>query len=121
MSKLSPAPKPRHKAQKKRFHARRDGAFADWIRQQPCILQGRSIVISGELIQHHCWLPVECCHVRSRGAGGNDRANTYAGCRIAHGSQHNLGLRSFEARWKVALAAEAEILWKRYLAEGGRA
>ncbi len=114
MSKLSPAPKPRHKAQKKRFAARRDHAYMAWLHTKPCLLFG--------VPRHVCWLgSVEGAHVKSRGAGGDDRANLVPLCLTAHREQHSIGTRSFERKWRINLRYAAERLYAAYLADVGRA
>src|SRR5438132_5124150 len=122
MSKLSPAPKVKPRAQKKRFAARRDPACQAWIRAQPCRVNQRMIVDwrQGKFGDHTCWGPVQVCHVKSRGAGGSDHRNVVPLCAGAHDEQGR-GIKSFERHWGLDLKAEAARLYQLYLAEGGRA
>jgi hypothetical protein len=91
----------------KRFAARREPKYCAWIRTLPCLLAGRTC--------HDCYGPVECCHVVSRGAGGYDRGNTFPACRSAHRYQHRAGIRTFEARYALDLAALATQLEARWV------
>ena len=115
MSKLSPAPKPRHKAQKKRFHARRDPAYQDWVRERPCLLWIARGHWSSEP-RHYCLGVVQVCHVKSRGAGGFDHENIIPLCAGAHDEQGR-GIKSFERKWGIKLGTAALALWERYCAE----
>lgn len=51
--------------------------------------------------------PSEAAHVRSRGAGGRDRANVAPLCREHHREQHDVGIVSFEAAHDLDLEAVA--------------
>lgn len=48
--------------------------------------------------------PSDPAHHPSRGAGGKDR-DTFPACRACHREQHDVGVRTFEARHGVDLAA----------------
>jgi len=93
----------------------RDPKFLDFVRAQPCVLRNRWYYAGGDhtfencdcVIYHVCPGAVRACHVKSRGAGGVDRANVYAGCDYAHDAQGRLGIPAFEKRWGVNLRAEA--------------
>jgi hypothetical protein len=78
--------------------------YIAWIRTHPCVLAD----------QHPCLGPVQCCHVKSRGAGGPDRANCYPGCAGAHRQQHDMGLRAFQSHWGVDLQTVAHRLDAEY-------
>ena len=69
-----------------------DLPYRAWIRTQPCIICGRD---------------AEPCHVRSRGAGGTDLGNIVPMCRIHHTEQHKIGIKTFQAKWKVDMVALA--------------
>jgi hypothetical protein len=86
-----------------RFPKGVDEAYREWIRGRPCVLFGHPA-------GHQCLGAVECCHVKTRGAGGHDRGNCYPGCRGAHTLQHTLGIRSFEKLFGIDLAAIASEL-----------
>lgn len=77
----------------KRFAARRDPAYADWIRQMVCLVC--------------CGRPAEAAHVRSRGAGGDDRGNLVPLCHQHHAEQHRIGIRSFADRYDINLVGTA--------------
>ena len=111
---MNPIPKPQVRKQKKRFAARRDPVYAAWIGRHHCLLWHRSYDANGNW--HRCWGPVQVCHVKSRGAGGNDHGNIVPLCAGAHDEQHRMGIRSFEQRWGVVLADEAKRLWRVYQA-----
>ena len=95
---------------KRRFANLRDEAYQGWIRQQPC-------VISGEITAFRCVGPVECAHVKSRGAGGTDRGNCLPLCASHHRYQHAIGARSFEKVFRLDLAAVAAALDVQYESE----
>lgn len=109
------------KSQRQLFWKRRDKAFTDWVRGQSCILlehRRQEATYTGTVPpigpRHWCGQPVQVCHVKSRGAGGADRANVVPMCAGAHDEQHRIGLRSFEKRHGINLQAEAAYLWARY-------
>lgn len=91
----------------KRFAARRDPAYATWVRSGLC------------LIGDQCFgTGVDACHVKSRGAGGDDRGNLIPLCRSHHREQHQIGLRSFERKYGVDLMAHAQHLATVYQSKG---
>ncbi len=90
--------------------------YRDFVRAQPCAIWHRweqrghhSVWCGIEPLdrQHDCTGRVQACHVTSRGAGGADVGNLYAGCAAAHHEQHAIGIPAFEARWGIDLRAEA--------------
>ena len=46
--------------------------------------------------------PSDPAHIRSRGAGGRDRANVVPLCRTCHSLQHAIGIKTFQARIQEA-------------------
>jgi hypothetical protein len=93
-----------------RFPKRRDPAYCAWIRTLPCLLRE---VLTAD------WRPacagrVECAHVQSRGAGGDDVANTVPLCTHHHRRQHCLGIRGFQGLYGLRLAAIATRLANSY-------
>jgi len=106
----------------KAFRHRRDPQYAAYVRLQQCILfqkwylRGESPTMV-QTVWHCCTSVPRACHVQSRGAGGDDRGNLYAGCDAAHDAQHLLVIRSFQARWGIDLKAEAERLYQQYVKE----
>lgn len=103
MSRGKPIRKRNPRTGGKRFPKRRDEAYRDWIRTLPCCLTG--CVTRSR---------VECAHVRSRGAGGDDVGNCVPLCRSHHDWQHRDGIKSFQAHFHVDLAAIAADLATRY-------
>jgi len=103
----------------KAFRARRDTVYSDWVRQHSCLLVIWQLAGLTTRRDHACWGPVQVCHVRSRGAGGDDRGNLVPLCAGAHEEQHRIGIRSFQARWGIDLTAEAARLWAQYQRETG--
>jgi hypothetical protein len=75
-----------------RFPKRVDEAFRDWIRSLPCCLRGCITRTR-----------VECAHVKTRGAGGEDVGNCVPLCRAHHEHQHLIGIKSFQAFHHVDL------------------
>ena len=86
-------------------YARDFGGLAVFVRGLPCLVCRAR--------------PVDPAHVRSRGAGGHAwigdpdnpataRGNLVPLCRKHHREQHDTGLRSFETKHGLVLAAEAE-------------
>ena len=108
----------------KRFAGKRDAEYAAWIRRQPCLVTGCR---TGEWPHWNAphiivrdWLTavtVEACHVRSRGAGGDDHGNLVPLASFLHREQHAIGIRSFSAKYGLDLQADAARLWARYTEE----
>ena len=93
-----------------RFPKRRDPAYCAWIRTLPCLLCDNLAVLDWIDAGKPCGGPVECAHVRSRGAGGPDVANTVPLCRKHHRQQHDIGIRSFERIYGISLELKALVL-----------
>ncbi|HTG26072.1 MAG TPA: hypothetical protein VK681_39105 [Reyranella sp.] len=87
-----------------------------FIRRQPCILAGRTPCECDGFLREGNRLVSDCCHVKTRGAGGRDEHNVYPGCRRHHGEQED-GIKSFERKYGVCLKALAHEFTERYLAE----
>lgn len=90
-----------------RFPHRRDPAYCAWIRTHDC------------LIGRDCAGRVECAHVKTRGAGGMDVANTVPLCTRHHREQHSHGIRTFERKYRVDLVTVALVFGTRQPAEIG--
>ncbi len=90
-----------------RFPGRRQPDYKAWIATLPCLVTGG-------------W-PVDPAHVRSRGAAGSDYANIVPLTHRLHRELHDMGRRTFEAKYGVDLAREAALLAVRYDDEMGRA
>lgn len=84
-------------------------AFREYVRGLPCVLRGHPA-------GHVCHGLVECCHVKTRGAGGADAANCFPACRAAHFTQHDLGIKSFQRLFGLDLPTIAAETWADYQA-----
>ena len=80
-----------------RFPRRRDAAYRAWVASMPCLVPG-------------CRRPAECCHIKSRGAGGDDVGNCVPMDRFHHQEQHHLGILTFQVRYGLDLAGRAKLL-----------
>lgn len=88
MSPSVPKPGVQPKSKKvKRFSEKRDPKYAAFIRTLPCALKGHP--------EHYCAGNVQACHLKSRGAGGDDYANLFPACLAGHKEQHDVGIRYF--------------------------
>lgn len=74
---------------------------------------------------YEAWWQVECTHVRSRGAGAFDVGETAPLCHKHHQEEHQIGIKSFEAKYGIDLHVIAERLagmWQKlqmeYVADG---
>lgn len=96
-----------------RFPHRRNKAYTDWVASHVCILASRG----------HCWHPVEeiergrlsdPAHVRkTRGAGADDEGEVVNLCRQHHREQEGR-TAYFDAKYRVDLILNAEVLWRKY-------
>ena len=84
---------------KKRGHRHkdyvRDEAYLDYVRYLPC------------LVARECGGVTEPAHVKSRGAGGKDWANTVPLCSVHHHEQHTCVIKTFQRKYRIDLKAEA--------------
>jgi len=93
LNRKTPIKKANAKRKRTRFaRAYASGDNVARIQAMPCVVCGRA--------------PSEAAHVRSRGAGGTWR-DIVPLCRDHHRIQHAMGIRSFEERFDVDLAAIA--------------
>lgn len=83
----------------KRFARRRDPAYARWVRSGLCLIGDQCFGVG-----------VDACHVKTRGAGGDDRGNLVPLCREHHREQHQIGIQTFQRKYGVDLAAHAHHL-----------
>jgi len=91
--KRSPIRKANPKRKRQRFQdAFGSAAYLERIQALPCVVCGQT--------------PSEAAHVRSRAAGGTWR-DLVPLCHAHHQEQHTIGIRSFEDRHGVDLAALA--------------
>lgn len=91
-----------------RFPNRRDDAYREWTRWQPCVLHADP---------NDCDGPVQACHVVSRGAGGFDWGNLFSACWRGHEYSHRIGWQNFQRQTGVCLPWEALRLFQRWLEE----
>lgn len=105
-----------------RFAKRRDPEYCAWIRTLTCPFNRERMrfdppesEIGWILFHKDCGGPVECAHVVSRGAGGDDRGNTIPLCRKHHREQHDKGMESFQRLYGFDLAAIATQLEARWV------
>jgi Putative HNHc nuclease len=101
-TRLKPVNPKRAKARKTRDF----GEYAEWIARQPCVVKPSLR-----------WLRTEAAHVRSRGAGGHAEGNLVSLCRVHHQEQHDIGIKSFQAKYRLDLKAIAASLWATYQAQ----
>jgi hypothetical protein len=102
MKRRTPLRKRNPRTKGQRFPHRRDAEYREWIRGLPCtVLDG----CSGE---------IQCAHVKSRGAGGDDLGNAVPLWARHHGQQHSWGIRTFEGHYRVDLGAMAQSLAEQY-------
>ena len=99
-----------------KFPKRRDPDYCAWIRVQPCELARRFCLVTAPAYgnYHDCIGPVQVCHVKTRGAGGDDVGNVVPMCAGAHDEQHRIGIRAFQKRWGIDLAKIAAGLAPKY-------
>lgn len=97
----------------KAFPHRRVPEYEKWIRQHACVawLQVPQV---GYGPQHDG--RIECAHVKSRGAGGDDVGNCWPACHHHHLEQHALGIQSFQKKYGLDLYAIAKDLGVQYRA-----
>jgi len=107
-----------------RFPRRRDPAYCAWIRTLGCPFDRATMrfepptaEIGWILLHKDCGGPVECAHVKSRGAGGDDVGNTIPLCRRHHREQHDRGIQSFQDLYGLDMAGFAQRLTSRYPGE----
>lgn len=115
-------PKPMKRTRMKKFNANRGGhkfpkgvdeGLREFVRGLPCIVEGR-IAQGLSWHPHICWGVVQVCHVKTRGAGGEDRNNTFPACAGAHHMQHLVGIPEFERLWGVELKKIAQRVTAEY-------
>ena len=125
------------------FPKRRDPDYCAWIRTLPCCVPAMTVEIAMALGRKELRLPAkwlrcwpqcaisikvwaevdpthpisECAHVVSRGAGGDDRANTVPLCMRHHRQQHAVGIETFQRTYGLDLAAIAADLAAGYPGE----
>ena len=73
----------------------------EWVAKQKCLLVG--LVHQETKRPHACWPPIECAHVKARGAGAPDWDNVIPLCANAHRALHFLGPRTFMWIWQIHL------------------
>src|SRR6266550_7687589 len=101
-----------------------DEPYREWIRALPCRLANAPMWAPGAALPSAravCpvgdWGVIDAAHVKSRGAGGKDRANLVPLCHWHHMEQHDLGIRTFQCRYGIDLKVIARQLTEVYEAE----
>jgi hypothetical protein len=92
-------------ARKRREFARAYGSAerVAWVKTLVCAVAGRGL--------DGCFGPIDVAHVGNGGAGRKaDAASTVPMCRGHHCEQHQYGVRRFEAKYRVDLAAHAAVV-----------
>jgi hypothetical protein len=84
-----------------RFPKRRDPKYIAWIKERDCLNCGKR--------------PVDPAHIKTRGAGGDDRKNVVPLCRSCHASQEGR-TKEFEMETGLDLRLCAEWLTGQYVA-----
>ena len=118
-AKQAKAPKPRTRVKRvnpERQARVRDRAYLEWIVTRGCIVGP----YKGEVLGTRCFSPYpdrqkfEPMHVKTRGSGGGDRANTVCGCQLHHDEQEG-DTEGFERTYGINLALEAAKLYVDFL------
>lgn len=114
-TRLAPGRTPLKQTRGRKCYAHlRDPQFKAWVREQGCRVLHPD---------HRCRGRVEFAHLKSEGTGGTDYGNGLGLCSGAHrlgpGALHMLGPISFQCRWDIDLAYEAEQLAAKYPASPG--
>ena len=117
-------PEPPSRKPEPRFKQGRDQDFLSWLRRQPCCISG---VSSGDLITvtfpsgrtARMLAIIEASHVRSRGAGGEDKGNTVPMELSEHRRIHRIGIKTYQREKGIDLKAMALRYAERYDAERG--
>ena len=120
---MVPCPKPAKRVKvRKRLQARREPKafqhrripeYQEWIRGFACIAGDRDGILRACALGSAV---IECAHVKSRGAGGDDIGNCVPLCHYHHQQQHTIGIRSFQQRHGLDLYAIAADLGRIYRA-----
>lgn len=76
-------------------------AYRDWIHSLPCVVASHSPNPTP------CRGPIQECHIKSRGTGGDWKGNTFPACMQHHTEQGSMGIKSFPAKYGLDLAAIA--------------
>lgn len=82
--------------------------FREWLRWQPCEVTGFLATERGQ---------VHPAHVRSWGSSGMDAENIIPLRWDLHAEQHNLGLKSFERKYRINCRRAARRKWREWIAE----
>ena len=100
----------------KRFEGKQEPDLRAFVGRLPCLLASLG----------RCQGPIERAHVRSRGAAGEDYDNLVPLCLHHHREQHQIGVKSFEYRYREVLGRQrlrvmAKQVTARFLRETGKA
>jgi hypothetical protein len=89
-----------------RFPKGVDEGFREYVRGLPCVARGPWWSEMGR-----CDGPVAACHVKTRGAGGQDAGNLFPACSLHHHVQHTVGIKTFQEWFGLDLRAIAARVW----------
>lgn len=103
----------------KRFQGRAIPELREFVRSLDCLARRPTGVLWSGLPT--CRGAVECAHVVSRGAGGEDFDNLVPLCTLHHQLSHQRGQRSFARDYGLNLKAAARKVTAQWLKERGQA
>ena len=99
-----PRPAPNYEANYTKIKRVADWAFRRHIKTLPCMISNDK-----------CCQGVDPHHVKTRGAGGVDKANIVPLCRIHHTELHTIGRITFEDKYRLGdLIVRAGHIWEEY-------
>lgn len=82
-------------------------AYLNWIARQSCSV----CYSSGEYHEDVGEWLCNPCHIKSRGAGGDD-TQVFPACQKHHNEQHKLGMMAFETKYRVNLSEISKNLYE---------
>lgn len=99
----------------KRFAKRRNPKFLAWVRTLPCTVKSPRTT---------CWLTwdllVDPAHVtKTRAAGADDVGCVAPLCRAHHSESHQIGIKSFEAKYGLDLRSLAQQVAQQWMESQG--
>lgn len=90
---MRPHPKPKRQV---------DRNWLDFVKTQRC-------AIRYSIVEHSCSGVIDPCHLTATGAHGSDYT-AVAMCRKHHSEQHQIGIETFQEKYKVNLWRDALML-----------
>ena len=98
MKRTAPIRRNRHGSRFKNYKPLPD--YRAFILSRPCTIRG--CTIRGPMAR------ITVAHVKTRGAGGQDKGNIIPLCLAHHQYQHTIGIKSFQEEYHIDLYARAE-------------